>query len=294
MKTINISLLVSALILNSAYATTTFTGGVSGTDTDFNDAANWNATLPDADAAADGADRDAVIPLGKTAITTASYGTGAPERHYNLDILGALTIDDTHTVSLGDGSGWNTGTDLTVDGGLLNIDGTILVYGGGAHAFVTNGGIVNLNSGGDLEVRKDFNLTNGTLNIASDAASTASDIDHLNVGSGSTIHFDIATTDLTTMILQQDLDISAGGAILDLAITGATAGDTYTLFTAAGGGGIDGTFATFNYSVNDSLVATLDYGVPGELTVDITAVPEPSSAALLGLGGLALLLRRRK
>jgi len=31
-----------------------------------------------------------------------------------------------------------------------------------------------------------------------------------------------------------------------------------------------------------------------DVTVDITTVPEPSSAALLGLGGLALILRRRK
>jgi len=32
----------------------------------------------------------------------------------------------------------------------------------------------------------------------------------------------------------------------------------------------------------------------GSTTLDFTAVPEPSSAALLGLGGIALILRRRK
>ncbi len=36
------------------------------------------------------------------------------------------------------------------------------------------------------------------------------------------------------------------------------------------------------------------YGVIDDLELDITQVPEPSSTALLGLGGLALILRRRK
>jgi hypothetical protein len=31
-----------------------------------------------------------------------------------------------------------------------------------------------------------------------------------------------------------------------------------------------------------------------EVRLDIAAVPEPSTTALLGLGGLALILRRRK
>ncbi len=35
-------------------------------------------------------------------------------------------------------------------------------------------------------------------------------------------------------------------------------------------------------------------GVPRNYTATFTVVPEPSSAALLGLGGLALILRRRK
>ena len=38
---------------------------------------------------------------------------------------------------------------------------------------------------------------------------------------------------------------------------------------------------------------TLTNGIDN-ISVDLTTVPEPSSAALLGLGGLALILRRRK
>ena len=37
-----------------------------------------------------------------------------------------------------------------------------------------------------------------------------------------------------------------------------------------------------------------DWGETNDVTFDVTVVPEPSSVALLGLGGLAIILRRRK
>ena len=40
---------------------------------------------------------------------------------------------------------------------------------------------------------------------------------------------------------------------------------------------------------NTSLVTTFN-----EASIDVTTIPEPSSTALLGLGSLALILRRRK
>ena len=284
MKATHISLILAILAHTPAGAVTTFTNGT----TNFNDAANWDNGLPDNGAAAGGVDLDAVIAAGNTAVTTASYNANG-NLHYNLDVLGTLTVASGHTVHLGGGNGYNTGTDLTVNGGTLNIDGKVMIIGGGAETNVTNGGVINLRSGGDLDERKNMNLTLGTLNIASDAVS-ANGIDHLNVGSGSTIHFDVASTSFSLLALGNDLDLSATGAILDLDITGATAGDSYTLFTT--GGVVDGTFSAFNYTINDSLLATLDYSVTNELTVLI--VPEPSSSALLGLGGLAAARRRRR
>ncbi len=69
------------------------------------------------------------------------------------------------------------------------------------------------------------------------------------------------------------------GTNLDVAffdITGAVAGDTFDIrATTVSGGNLDGGFAGLTF---DTAVA----------------VPEPSTTALLGLGGFALILRRRK
>lgn len=50
-------------------------------------------------------------------------------------------------------------------------------------------------------------------------------------------------------------------------------------------------FARFFF---DSAKGTFNQGLLDDVSITQTAVPEPSSAALLGLGGLALILRRRK
>lgn len=47
-------------------------------------------------------------------------------------------------------------------------------------------------------------------------------------------------------------------------------------------------------TVGVGLLTSASYPEVDNITLSVTAVPEPSSAALLGLGGLALILRRRK
>ena len=71
--------------------------------------------------------------------------------------------------------------------------------------------------------------------------------------------------------------------------------------TYANNGGGFGTIGTiiaptgFTATLDQSLFdGDDDAGFTGEITLTIAAVPEPSSTALLGLGGLALILRRRK
>ena len=54
------------------------------------------------------------------------------------------------------------------------------------------------------------------------------------------------------------------------------------------GGGYDVTYDQSLFDGDD------DDGFTGQITLTLTAVPEPSSTALLGLGGLALMLRRKR
>jgi hypothetical protein len=55
----------------------------------------------------------------------------------------------------------------------------------------------------------------------------------------------------------------------------------------------DGSFNTLFFSA-DQAVGVLDEIRIGATYADVTPVPEPTTTALLGLGGLALILRRRK
>ena len=82
--------------------------------------------------------------------------------------------------------------------------------------------------------------------------------------------------------IRMDFDLVAGSAdlILDPNGTPTTLLDDQSI--AASLGSADGLFIRSNSQYN------------GPATFTITVVPEPSSAALLGLGGLALILRRRK
>tara|TARA_B110000908_G_scaffold104176_1_gene122655 strand:- start:3418 stop:4143 length:726 start_codon:yes stop_codon:yes gene_type:complete len=60
-------------------------------------------------------------------------------------------------------------------------------------------------------------------------------------------------------------------------------------------GTVDNEGLIFSYAGNEGRSARVaEANISWEMDVSIVAVPEPSSAALLGLGGLALILRRRK
>jgi len=61
---------------------------------------------------------------------------------------------------------------------------------------------------------------------------------------------------------------------------------SYTVTAADISDGRDHIIYEYSNSVN--------WGETADVTLGVTAVPEPSSAALLGLGGFALILRRRK
>jgi hypothetical protein len=67
-----------------------------------------------------------------------------------------------------------------------------------------------------------------------------------------------------------------------------TEGDSHVLFS-----GLDGSSGSITFTIIDDDADGVN-GVLSGLQLESVAVPEPSTTALLGLGGLALILRRRK
>jgi hypothetical protein len=70
--------------------------------------------------------------------------------------------------------------------------------------------------------------------------------------------------------------------------------DLSTALNGNNGSGFDNSTFIGHYSGSHGGEWGLDYIRIDESALGLTAIPEPSSTALLGLGGLALILRRRK
>ena len=67
-----------------------------------------------------------------------------------------------------------------------------------------------------------------------------------------------------------------------------------TAFSTATFDATQGAFDTLSMSGRNKIIADVDEIRFGATLADVTPVPEPSTTALIGLGGLALILRRRR
>ncbi len=173
----------------------------------------------------------------------------------------AITTPQWETIIQQNAAGTST---MTVEtGGTLDFSGAT---GNGTTFFVGNAngtGILNLD-GGTLDGATLTNFTigragaNGTFNINAGTAN----VGNLTVDNGGAVNFGTDSTGTLT-------------------VTGADTATFQTLWDQGKltfGGANEGTF-TDHFKVEGST---------------LSVVPEPSSTALLGLGGLALILRRRK
>lgn len=105
---------------------------------------------------------------------------------------------------------------------------------------------------------------------------------HSSIGSGGTLYADTGASG--TMALVATLTSDGTDTFVSVSANGA----------AAGTGTISGTQFSFDsMSLNGYHQSTTTNGVDS-IDLDVTTIPEPSSTALLGLGGLAFILRRRK
>ena len=195
---------------------------------------------------------------------------------------------------------------LTLNGtntyaGLTTVQGGQLIVNGSLHADSIVTVALGAQLGGSGIIAGDT-VVNGTLAPGTGLGTLS--LDDLTLGTASTYTFELtggaATADLSQV---GGLLTLASGAALNLVQLGSyTANDKFTLFSY---GTLAGTFAgladegeftaaggIWKIDYNDSTAGT--NGGTGTKYVTITAIPEPASAILGGLGALLLLSGRRR
>ena len=214
---------------------------------------------------------------GTTTINAGTLALVSNTSNNNIASSSLITVDAGASLDV---------TGITAAGGFEIVSGQTLAGEGNVSGDTT------INSGGFLSAG-DGGI--GTLTF--DAL-----VDVSSVGANSML-FDLASpgfSDLVSMS-SSELDIGSGSFDLDaftftdLSGPGSRIGvGTYTLFDAnslALGNSLGST--VFTESLLGYATATL-FESGGDIFLSVTAVPEPSSTALLGLGGLALMLRRKR
>jgi len=176
------------------------------------------------------------------------------------------------------GTWFDTGTDLsneavTVFGSSGNA--SINASGGFVSLFVVDTSVLGTITGGTLDFTKINGSGAGTADaLVVDFLGTTADND-FDAAEGNV--FAQQTTGVTNLFNQ----VVADGTPISISLTAAD---------ITGGGN---QFAVYRFS-DPTLVGSNQQSAVSGFVLDAVVVPEPSSTALLGLGGLALVLRRRK
>ena len=238
-----------------------------GIDTTGDDIKDWGYFLPNADFLA-GVNLDQQDGINFDSLKADYTGSGDGTGTFAIDPatnskavsgIGAVTITERDEAEYSNGSTslWQ----FTVDDGLSPVSGT----------FTPLGAVNGVAGGEDI-----FNITLNDLGAGTSTVTLY--MAHSNTGR----RFD-ATIDLTAA------DGNDSGAVLSDAIGGGD-GNTYFTFTTV----VDTTdpLADLSISIDSNSGSSGQFAFAGYTVT--SPVPEPSTTALLGLGGLALILRRRK
>ncbi len=273
---------------SSAYAAATVWTGT--TNDVFGTAGNWTNNAP----GEDGADSLATIGNGDTVNLTTAYTSSDPFRlelqgNSTLNVSAAVTVNRLtdigagSTLNLLDGSAFTMPKISSGNNEGWTIDGTLEISGG-THAFnerLFGSGTIRV-VGNDSDIH--FNQIVNALNYEFEFDATG--VSSL-IGGGTGIGTSGAGpywSALGTSTLTVDGSAFNGTGAFTLLETTSNAASTFNMSNVT----ITGLGA-------ENVGWTLEQGIDGSKNIiTLNVIPEPSSAALLGLGGLALILRRRK
>lgn len=275
------SYILSAQFLSAA---TTWNGGTSS---NFGTAGNWSSGSPG------NSEQQATINNGNTVVLSSDYTSSST---YTLTVGGnstlnasanftatGLTVQDTGVVNLTDGAFTLPKTSTNNNGAGLNINsGGTLNISGGSHIFnersTMNGTFRVAGSNASISMNQ-IGGGNGTFDFVFDAAGVSGVYGNLGFS-----WLSVGGTSVTV-----DGSSYTGGAASFTLINGNEHGNTpdASNFTISGLGdeGVGWTLDITNNPGGSGL---------GNDIVILNVIPEPSTTILLGLGGLALILRRKK
>ena len=230
-------------------------------------------------------------------------GTQTLNGELNLGSTGTVTVSEGTLIFNGTSSGSNaTGSWTVEDGATLSGSGTL-----SGTATIGLGGILSPGNSPGTQTFDNLAWSNGgtylweinadSLNGGSGTQGADLGWDWINVTSdwdisGITTGFNIDITSLTN-------PGNVAGLADGFDYTGLSYLDPYESFTILSFGTLDDTFDASLFTLNDSGFSNPKVGwsleISGnDLVLNAVFVPEPSSTALLGLGGLALILRRKR
>jgi hypothetical protein len=293
MKTQIVVLCMLLCMAGLSSAQTTYTGA---TDNNFNNASNWSAGLPGADAGGNAIiDDDSVV-------LTASY----PRTNGNFELtIGSggtadLTVPTGMTLESGVGTAFPAGNVRVGVGaggaGTFNIAGTFLSVGASVDLYIGDAaggtGTVNVLDGGFFDMRKTFEVINGRLHHTT-AAIASSPKDELVVDNNGILSFELDDpgSQAQPRIVGGSLAVELGStSTLELSFLGTpSAGDSWVLINDISGfsgvvGG-DGT-GVFGNVVNDAgAIIDVTYDATGgQLVATVTSIggakiPVPAKGA---------------
>lgn len=233
------------------------------------------------------------VGAGRTVVVAKTTGGVLRLSGTTNDYTGGTTISGgTLLINNASGTGLGVGN-VTVTNATLGGNGYSALTGTASHS-VGSGGII---AAGDSETNGGI----GTLTLNGTGTTGAI----LDMQAGSSFTFDLGAANANDTVRfygysgASDFLRDSGGIVLNF--SGALAGtyDLFRFYSNAGTTLTDAGFnqATSNFTLGSGLTgytATWDYSTLGVISLTLTAVPEPSTAVLLGLGGLcAMVLWRR-